>query len=536
MSATITHISATSGAGAPGQGSGLGAGLKAGANADPAAGNGNGGLSQGLEGLFSALLSFAQQSGSAAAQQNAGPFLSQLGIDRSALNKMAVDIGGKIDLSGILTAGGADANSNSSADASKKPDPLAAIIAGLLAGLQNLQNGSQPALGSGTAGQPVNGEKLVGALSDFLAAIEAKMQATNSASSADGATGNKPFAQTDPAILDQLKDLSKSLHSLIRSPGASVQPQANNPDAAPGQSVKLDAQLMGSLQQIAHRVDALLTGSDGSARQHPAHTTVLSSATMANPASLLPAETSAQAAAGANPSLSANKLSPAVKTDAEKRIERVASAAKSLAQSGSQSGSQANAQAQGSGTASSTGTDPLSALNQIAPHHHLAASAAFRPAGFAPQQAQAQVNLPTLAYEFVRQVSAGNTRFEIRLDPAEMGKIDVKIDIDKTGAMHARLSVEKAETLDLLQRDARSLERALTQAGLEGTKPNLEFSLKQNPFAGQQFAGQSQDQNQRQSRDWQTDDPLTASDEPAPLQATQAYRGIATPGGVNLLA
>ena len=55
----------------------------------------------------------------------------------------------------------------------------------------------------------------------------------------------------------------------------------------------------------------------------------------------------------------------------------------------------------------------------------------------------------------------------------------------QAGQVNARLTVERAETLDLLQRDQRALERALAQAGLDASKTNLEFSLKQNPFAGQ---------------------------------------------------
>ena len=40
--------------------------------------------------------------------------------------------------------------------------------------------------------------------------------------------------------------------------------------------------------------------------------------------------------------------------------------------------------------------------------------------------------------------------------------------------------MEKSETLDLLQRDQRALERALIEAGLDGGKTDLEFSLRQD--------------------------------------------------------
>src|SRR5690606_12209534 len=83
-----------------------------------------------------------------------------------------------------------------------------------------------------------------------------------------------------------------------------------------------------------------------------------------------------------------------------------------------------------------------------------------------------------------RQFEAGNTRFQIRLDPAELGRIDVKLDVDKNGTVNARLFVERPETLDLMMRDQRSLQQALQQAGLDASRTNLEFSLRQNPFGG----------------------------------------------------
>ena len=145
------------------------------------------------------------------------------------------------------------------------------------------------------------------------------------------------------------------------------------------------------------------------------------------------------------------------------------------------------------------------------------------------QTSQQQLNLPQLAFELARQVQDGNTRFQIRLDPPELGKIDVRLDIDKGGQIHARLTVEKAETLDLMQRDQRALERALQQAGLDGNKTNLEFSLKQNPFAGQD----------RQDRGGEpqfggTDPASAEAEEIAP--SINLYRGSLQASGVNIIA
>jgi flagellar hook-length control protein FliK len=147
------------------------------------------------------------------------------------------------------------------------------------------------------------------------------------------------------------------------------------------------------------------------------------------------------------------------------------------------------------------------------------------------QTSQQQLNLPQLAFEVARQASDGNTRFQIRLDPAELGRIDVRLDIDASGRVNARLTVEKAETLDLMQRDQRGLERALQQAGLDGAKTNLEFSLKQNPFNGGQ---QGEHGNGRPSLFGAGETTAEADETPAPT--INLYRGSLSASGVNILA
>lgn len=152
------------------------------------------------------------------------------------------------------------------------------------------------------------------------------------------------------------------------------------------------------------------------------------------------------------------------------------------------------------------------------------------------QTSQQQLNLPQLAFEVVRQANDGNTRFQIRLDPAELGKIDVRLDIDATGKVNARLTVEKAETLDMMQRDQRGLERALQQAGLDSSKTNLEFSLKQNPFSsgGQQGyeGGQGRQPGQQSA---QGNGSGSDADE-APAPTVSLYRASLTASGINIVA
>ena len=150
-------------------------------------------------------------------------------------------------------------------------------------------------------------------------------------------------------------------------------------------------------------------------------------------------------------------------------------------------------------------------------------------------QAANRVDVPQIAFEIARQAANGVSRFQIRLDPPEMGRIDVRLDLDKSGAVNARLTVDRPETLDLLQRDARALERALGQSGLDQSKTNLEFSLRQNPFARQDF-GQGQNQNQEMAGLFGEDEAGSSETETALPPPVTLYRGAVRPGGVNLVA
>jgi chemotaxis protein MotD len=94
------------------------------------------------------------------------------------------------------------------------------------------------------------------------------------------------------------------------------------------------------------------------------------------------------------------------------------------------------------------------------------------------------VPLNGLAVEIVANAQIGRNRFEIRLDPPELGRIDVKLDVDRQGQVTSHLIVEKASTLDMLRRDAPQLERALQDAGLKTSDSGLQFSLRDQSQSG----------------------------------------------------
>jgi flagellar hook-length control protein FliK len=101
----------------------------------------------------------------------------------------------------------------------------------------------------------------------------------------------------------------------------------------------------------------------------------------------------------------------------------------------------------------------------------------------------APVPLSGLAVEIAASVKSGKSSFEIRLDPADLGRIDVRIDIDRNGQVTSHLTVEKPETLSMLRQDAPQLQRALDDAGLKTGNNGLQFSLRDQSSSGQNNGG-----------------------------------------------
>ncbi|HYS48150.1 MAG TPA: flagellar hook-length control protein FliK, partial [Xanthobacteraceae bacterium] len=114
---------------------------------------------------------------------------------------------------------------------------------------------------------------------------------------------------------------------------------------------------------------------------------------------------------------------------------------------------------------------PFSAVLALTPQHPAAVS-------------DRAVPLAGVAIEIAARVEDGQKRFEIRLDPPELGRIEVRLDVDAAGRVATHLMADRTDTLDLLRRDAPALERALQSAGLKTDDGTLQFSLRDQSFAG----------------------------------------------------
>ncbi|MDF2365914.1 flagellar hook-length control protein FliK [Sneathiella sp.] len=118
-------------------------------------------------------------------------------------------------------------------------------------------------------------------------------------------------------------------------------------------------------------------------------------------------------------------------------------------------------------------TGSVQGVEATATNNASQASNAARAAAHMPVAEQVSTQISTAIKE-------GQDRIKISLHPSELGRVEVKLDIGHDGRVLAVVSVDKQETLDLLQRDARSLERALQDAGFDTGSNSLNFGLSQN--------------------------------------------------------
>jgi flagellar hook-length control protein FliK len=148
------------------------------------------------------------------------------------------------------------------------------------------------------------------------------------------------------------------------------------------------------------------------------------------------------------------------------------------------------------------------------------------------------VAVNTMAVHIAQQVGNGNRQFEIRLDPPELGRVEVRMDVSDDGKVRAHLVIERTETMDLLQRDARALERSLNNAGLDTGRDGLTFSLKDQGaghFSARSDEGTSNDEphfDDEQAAD--AEDKRGDSDKGLPDQRTEHGRLLTIADGLDI--
>ena len=150
---------------------------------------------------------------------------------------------------------------------------------------------------------------------------------------------------------------------------------------------------------------------------------------------------------------------------------------------------------------------------------------------------QDRQTLPTPATEqvkvkLVKAAQGGLDKIKIQLSPSELGKVEVRLEISSDGAVRGTVIADKAGTMELLQRDAKQLERALQDAGFETSDDSLDFQMRGGGT------------NERQQQTGSDNGPLShhggdsdGSDEQSlPHASVTEQDGIGDDGSLNLVA
>ncbi len=161
-----------------------------------------------------------------------------------------------------------------------------------------------------------------------------------------------------------------------------------------------------------------------------------------------------------------------------------------LAQNPGQNGNNANGQSQNSNTMMKADLGQLTSSKPQAQTANInfadtlaATNRTTKPTATAPMQSTLRSMNVTpadqLSIHIRKAVGDNKDSISIKLHPSELGRVDVKLEIVDGNTMKAMITAERPDTLDMLQRDSRLLEKALQDAGLKTDGQSLSFNLKQ---------------------------------------------------------
>lgn len=160
---------------------------------------------------------------------------------------------------------------------------------------------------------------------------------------------------------------------------------------------------------------------------------------------------------------------------------------------------------------------------------------AAQPGGLA---ATAAAQHPTLSFradkvaremglEIARHVKAGGSdELVIRLDPAELGRINIRMSVNEHGHLRAVVAADAPAVIDAIRNDIPELSRALEQAGVRTDGQSFRFDR-----GGSDAGGQWQQRYQQQAGTRHADSGSFAG-----LEDEPAYRPLATNGRINMMA
>jgi chemotaxis protein MotD len=271
---------------------------------------------------------------------------------------------------------------------------------------------------------------------------------------------------------DTLKDVTDAVTTPESAPEIAAKADSKAKDAKADDAKADAAKEAASQTATADKAEALAAAADKTVRQN--------AASQGSQARALPVHLEAQVTAsqsgnggksgGDSGSAHTQTQHAKTNTDAQPREDAVQPAAQAPLNTAGATQPATHTETQ------TTNVQPVTAQQQT-PASSLVVTASLQ---VAPQTAYmaAQPDVAALAVQIAVKSDGGDKQFDIRLDPPELGRVEVKLTIDDQGRAQAHLAVEKPQTLDMLQNDRSNLERALKDSGVDLSQNGLNFSLK----------------------------------------------------------
>ena len=264
----------------------------------------------------------------------------------------------------------------------------------------------------------------------------------------------------------------------------------------------------------------MLAGENGATSQRGQQTSHPGGAHAATPAALKSAQ---QAAAAAAPGQAQQAAGQGAQAQA---MAAAAAEAKAAVQAGIHAGSGAQ-QAQAAGAEATAQANTGNAGEAAQAQKAAASQAALQPRHAAFRQAV----IDQVTVQITKAITAGADKINIQLKPASLGRIDVQLEIAPDGRVNAIITADNRDTLEMLQRDARDLARALQDAGLHADAGSMSFNLREQ---GQQAADE-----EKGGPGSGSDEELAATTDPDDLEAVFAAgfeNGMRADGRVDIRA
>lgn len=141
---------------------------------------------------------------------------------------------------------------------------------------------------------------------------------------------------------------------------------------------------------------------------------------------------------------------------------------------------------------------------------------------------QADKVVREMGIQIARRVATGGDELVIRLDPAELGRINIRMSVNEHGQLRATVAADLPSVVEAIRNDVPELSRALEQAGLRTDSQSFRFDKGANGDSGGQWQ-QPYRQHNSANRHKEAGGHSMVDDEPA-------YRPLAVNGRINMMA